>query len=92
MSNYLEYSVYPNIKGFLLGYGIGQISFKQGATGGPFSVRNYEPNKSITTFTSTAFLNQDFDFDASKASSIYKNNLSEVKVDGLFTLCLVRAY
>lgn len=83
---------FPNIKGFLLGYGIGQISFKQGATGGPFSVRNYEPNKAISTITSTAFLNQDFDFDASKASNIYKNNQSEVNVNGLFTLCLVRAY
>ena len=82
----------PNIKGFLLGYGIGQISFKQGATGGPFSVRNYELNKALSTITSTAFLNQDFDFDASKASNIYKNNLSEVNVNGLFTLCLVRAY
>ena len=91
VGTYVEAGV-PNIKGFLLGYGIGQISFKQGATGGPFSVRNYEPNKAISTITSTAFLNQDFDFDASKASNIYKNNQSEVNVNGLFTLCLVRAY
>lgn len=82
----------PNIKGYFLGYALGQIGAKNGSASGPFSTRNIVENKAITLHNDISYLNQDMDFDASKVSNLYKNNLSEVNVNGLFSLCLVRAY
>ena len=91
VGSYVEAGL-PNIKGYFLGYALGQIGAKNGSASGPFSTRNIVENKAITLHNDISYLNQDMDFDASKVSNLYKNNLSEVNVNGLFSLCLVRAY
>ena len=39
-----------------------------------------------------SFYATNFDFDASRASNIYQNGTNEVRVNGLFSLFLIRSY
>ena len=76
---------------------IGNLTASRGAYGlfgpnsnGPFLVT--EGSNSVDVSTTTGNANNTASFDASRVSSLYKNDLSEVNVNALFGLHLIRAY
>ena len=76
---------------------IGNLTASRGGYGlfgpnsnGPFLVT--EGTNSIDVSTTVGTANNTASFDASRVSSLYKNGLTEVNVNALFGLCLIRSY
>ena len=84
-----EYSVSPNIKG---GFAIRPTS-DFGYLSGSFTQTNGS-KKTADCALNEASQNyfKQISFDASKSSSLYQNNLSEVRVNALFGLNLIKAF
>ena len=80
---------YPNM--------IGNLTASRGGYGlfgpnsnGPFLVT--EGTNSIDVSTATGTANNTASFDASRVSSLYKNGLTEVNVNALYGLNLIKAF
>ena len=76
---------------------IGNLTASRGRYGlfgpnsdGPFLVT--EGTNSIDVSTTTGTANNTASFDASRVSSLYKNGLTEVNVNALYGLNLIRAF
>ena len=81
------YSVRPNIKGQMLDIFVG------GSGNGSGALKKYSvntPNRVAAENGSSAYVN--FSLNASESSSLYQNDLNEVRVNGLFGLFLIRSY
>ena len=89
MSNFLEYSGRPNILGRLNYIASNNVqAVGQGALYYPME------NGTKTETTSNNPLNYPVEIaiDASRSSSLYVNDLSEVRVNALFSMMLIRSY
>lgn len=82
-----EYSDGPNIQGGISGAGGIFTTTGFGALTGSGAVGN-----TLTSSTASKDYWFNLNFDASIGNSIYKNNLSEVRVNALFGLQLIKAY
>ena len=76
---------------------IGNLTASRGAYGlfgpnsnGPFLVTEGTNSIDVSTVTGTA--NNTASFDASRVSSLYKNDLTEVNVNALYGLNLIKAF
>lgn len=88
-----EYSVRPNIKGS--GYwtrGTGAESSIQIASDGAIEIKTEGVTQSAPYTGHPLAGDMRLLLDASKSSSLYQNDLSEVRVNGLFGLNLIRAF
>ena len=86
---YLEYSVVPNIKGrlsFLPSFGE--------QAGGLEALYYYAPTQTRMQVAQETANNIPCDpcIDASRSSSLYQDNLTEIKVNALFGLNLIKAF
>ena len=85
--NGLLYSVFPNIKGQMLDIFVG------GAGNGSGALKKYSvntPNRVAAENGSSAYVN--FSLNASESSSLYQEDLNEIRVSALFGLQLIKAY
>lgn len=85
--NYLKYSDGPNIKGQMLDIFVG------GAGNGSGALKKYSvntPNRVAAENGSSAYVN--FSLNASESSSLYQEDLNEIRVSALFGLQLIKAY
>lgn len=81
------YSVFPNIKGQMLDIFVG------GAGNGSGALKKYSvntPNRVAAENGSSAYVN--FSLNASESSSLYQNDLNEIRVNAMFGLNLIRAF
>lgn len=82
-----EYSDGPNIKGQMLDIFVG------GAGNGSGALKKYSvntPNRVAAENGSSAYVN--FSLNASESSSLYQEDLNEIRVSALFGLQLIKAY
>ena len=60
---------------------------------GAIKIKQLTENMAVQTFAASGYkVAWDADFDASKSSSIYQSGITEVRVNALYGLSLIRAY
>lgn len=83
-----RYSVFPNILG-----AVGSKFMRSGdETDYASGAFNYYQTEKGQIAGGQYFFQSAFEFNASRSSNLYKDGLTEVRVNGLYVLHLVRAY
>ncbi len=86
----LRYSVFPNITGY---FTFIATHDKRAASGGAcFYARNDTNNQGVVSTSTSGDWKADPSLDASRVSSLYQNGLTEVRVNALFGMNLIRAF
>ena len=86
----LRYSVRPNITGY---FTFIATHDKRAASGGAcFYARNDTNNQGVVSTSTSGDWKADPSLDASRVSSLYQNGLTEVRVNALFGMNLIRAF
>ena len=84
--NSFAYSVFPNIKSVVAGL----RTFNGDSTAGPALYWARLKGQNMATVDGTSSSPTDLHLDASKSSSLYQDTISEVRVNGLFGMFLIR--
>ena len=79
---------YPNIKSVVAGL----RTFNGDSTAGPALYWARLKGQNMATVEGTSTSPTDLHLDASKSSSLYQDSISEVRVNGLFGMFLIRFY